>query len=154
MGLKGMGMGGSFTFILWMCLREMVICRDLQFGAEWCKDRFKLGDQFMFDFLHWGLHGCIYGCIYGCIDGGNIGTTGTSYINKFPDFMKASPVPADLDSTRPPSPFLSSHYNFPRSGHDSNLNPLDTSERITPSQFSSLSQQTLSPLPPLPTFLI
>jgi hypothetical protein len=55
--------------------------------------------------------------------------------------------PADLDSTRPPSPFLSSHYNFPRSGHDSNLNPLDTSERITPSQFSSLSQQTLPPLP-------
>ena len=73
--------------------------------------------------------------------------TETSYINKLPAFMKASPVPADLDSTRPPSPFLSSHYNFPRSGHDSNLNPLDTSERITPSQFSSLSQQTLSPLP-------
>jgi uncharacterized integral membrane protein len=34
MGLKGMGMGGSFSFILWRCFKEMVICRDLQFGAK------------------------------------------------------------------------------------------------------------------------
>ena len=34
MGLKGMGMGGMFTFSLWRCVRERVICRDLQFSAE------------------------------------------------------------------------------------------------------------------------
>ena len=38
----------------------------MQFGAECGKDRFKLGGEVLFDFLHWGLHGCI--------DGGNIGT--------------------------------------------------------------------------------
>ena len=52
----------------------MVICRDMKLGAEGWKDRFNLGGQVLFDFLHWGLHGCIYGCIDGCIDGGNIGT--------------------------------------------------------------------------------
>jgi hypothetical protein len=50
--MKGMGMGGMFTFGLWRCFREMVIYRELQFGAEGCKDRFKLGGQFLFDFLH------------------------------------------------------------------------------------------------------
>ena len=69
-----MGMGGMFTFSLWRCIRERVICRDLQFGVEWCKDRFKLGGQFLFGFLHWGLHGCIYGCSDVCIDGGNNST--------------------------------------------------------------------------------
>ena len=38
MGLKGIGMGGSFAFILWMCFREMVICRDLQFGEKCWKN--------------------------------------------------------------------------------------------------------------------
>ena len=39
---------------------------DMQFGAECQKDRFKMGGEVFFDFLHWGLH-----C---CIDGANIGT--------------------------------------------------------------------------------
>ena len=54
-----------FAFGLWRCFKERVICRDLQFGAEWGKDRFKLGGQFLFDFLHQGLHGCIDGWING-----------------------------------------------------------------------------------------
>ena len=33
----------------------------MKLGAEWQKDRFKLGGQVLFDFLHWGLHGCIDG---------------------------------------------------------------------------------------------
>jgi len=31
----------------------------MKLGAEWRKDRFKLGCQVLFYFLHWGLHGCI-----------------------------------------------------------------------------------------------
>ena len=38
----------------------------MQFGVEYWKDRFKLGGEVLFDFLHWGLHSCI--------DGSNIGT--------------------------------------------------------------------------------
>jgi len=36
----------------------------MKLGAEWRKDRFKLGGHFLLDFLHSGLHGSI--------DGGNI----------------------------------------------------------------------------------
>ena len=38
----------------------------MQVGEKCRKDRFKMGGQVLFDFLHWGLHGCI--------DGNNIGT--------------------------------------------------------------------------------
>jgi hypothetical protein len=72
MGLKGMGR--IFTFSLCMCIRKRFIGRDLEFGAESCEDRFKLGGQFVFDFRHCGLHGCIYGGIDGCIMGGNSST--------------------------------------------------------------------------------
>ena len=54
------------TFSMWGWVRERVICRDVQFGAECRKDWFKLGGEALFDFLHWGMHVCI--------DGDNIGT--------------------------------------------------------------------------------
>ena len=46
----------------------------MHLGAEHRNNRFKLGSQVLFDFLHWGLHGFIYGCIDGWIDGGNNST--------------------------------------------------------------------------------
>jgi len=54
------------TFSMWGWGRGRVICRDIQFGAEYRKEWFKLGGEVLFDFSHWGLHGGI--------DGGNIGT--------------------------------------------------------------------------------
>jgi hypothetical protein len=64
------GMGRSFTFSLFMCIRKRVIERDFEFGVDCCNDRFK----FLSDFRHGGLHGyldrCIYGGSYGGITGG------------------------------------------------------------------------------------
>jgi hypothetical protein len=67
MGLKGMGR--SFTFSLFMCVRKRVIERDVEFGADCGNDIFK----FMSYFHHGGLHGYLDRCIYGGIYGGITG---------------------------------------------------------------------------------
>jgi hypothetical protein len=76
MGLKSMGIGGSFTFILQRWARGGKVCKDIHLGANHVSEGCKLGREVLFD----GFHFCIYGRIHVLIDGGNIG-------NKFPNFL-------------------------------------------------------------------
>jgi hypothetical protein len=49
MGLKILGMRGSFTFDMQRWFRYGKICRDMQLGADHHSDRFKLGSNVLFE---------------------------------------------------------------------------------------------------------
>jgi hypothetical protein len=70
MGLKSLGIGGSFTFGVQRWVRGGKVCRDIQLGTDHASEGCKLGREVMFD----GFHFCIYGGMHVFIDGGNIGT--------------------------------------------------------------------------------
>jgi hypothetical protein len=69
MGMKSMGIGGSFTFRVQRWIRRGKVCRDIQLGADHVSEGCKLGSEVLFD----GFHFFIYGGMHVFIDGSNIG---------------------------------------------------------------------------------
>jgi hypothetical protein len=77
MGIKSLGIGGSFTFGLKRWVRGGKICRDMQLGTDhrnegWKPgiEGFKLGSDVLFDGFHFGFDGGMH--VF--IDGGKNGT--------------------------------------------------------------------------------
>jgi hypothetical protein len=77
MGLKSLGIRGSFTFGFQRWVRGGKICRDMHLGAdhysEGCNmgiEGFNLGSEVLFDGFHFGIDGGMH--VF--IDGGKIGT--------------------------------------------------------------------------------
>jgi hypothetical protein len=70
MGLKILGIGGSFTFRVQRWVRGGKVSSDIQLGTDLASEGFKLGREVMFQ----GFHFCVYGGMHVFIDGGNIGT--------------------------------------------------------------------------------
>jgi hypothetical protein len=70
MGLKSLGIGGSFTFRVQRWVRGGKVSRDIQLGTDHASEGCKLGREVLFH----GFHFCIYGGMHVFIDGGNIGT--------------------------------------------------------------------------------
>ena len=86
MGIKSLGIGGSFTFGLKRWVRGGKICRDMYLDAdhrsEGCKlgiEGFKLGSEVLFDVLHFGIDGGMH--VF--IDSGNIGTEPSHFLLGF-----------------------------------------------------------------------
>ena len=69
MGLKSLGIRGSFTLRVkrWVIGRK--ICKDIQLGTYRASEGCKLGSKVLFDVFHFN----IYGGMHVFIDGGNIG---------------------------------------------------------------------------------
>ena len=77
MGLKSLGIGGSFSFRVQRWVRGGKICRDIQLGAYCCSEGCKLGSEgcklgieVLLDGFHFGVDGGMHVFIYG----GSIGT--------------------------------------------------------------------------------
>jgi hypothetical protein len=69
MGLKILGIRGSFTFGVQRWVREGNICRDIQLGANHVSEGCNLGSEVMFD----GFQFYVYGEMHVFIDGDNTG---------------------------------------------------------------------------------
>jgi hypothetical protein len=70
MGMKSLGIGGSFTFGVQRCVRGGKVGRDIHLDADCVSEGCKLGSEVLID----GFHFCVYGGMHVFIDGGNIGT--------------------------------------------------------------------------------
>jgi hypothetical protein len=70
MGLKRLGIGGSFTFGVKRWFRGGKVSSNIHLGANLANEGFKLGREVMFQ----GFHFFIYGGMHVVIDGGNIDT--------------------------------------------------------------------------------
>jgi hypothetical protein len=85
MGLKILGIRGSFIFRVQRWVRGGKIWRDIQLGTDHGSERCKMGSEVLFDGFHFGVYGGmhvfinggkigIYGGMHVFIDGGKIGT--------------------------------------------------------------------------------
>ena len=70
MGLKSLGIRGSFTFRVQMWVRGGNISRDIHLGTDHVSEGCNLGSEVLVDGFHFGM----YGGMHVCIDGGKIGT--------------------------------------------------------------------------------
>jgi hypothetical protein len=70
MGLKIMGIRGSFSFRVKMWVRGGKLYKDIQLGVDHGSEGCKLGNEVMFVGFHFG----VYGGMHVFIDGGKIGT--------------------------------------------------------------------------------
>jgi hypothetical protein len=77
MGMKILGIRGSFIFGVKRWVREGKISRDIQLGIDHCREGcklgsegFKLGSEVLFDGFHFGIDGGMH--VF--IEGGKIGT--------------------------------------------------------------------------------
>jgi hypothetical protein len=68
MGLKRLGIRGSFTFGVQRWVRGGKICRDIHLCVYHCSEGCKLGSEVLFDGFHFG----VYGGMHVFIDGGKI----------------------------------------------------------------------------------
>jgi hypothetical protein len=69
-GLKCLGIGGSFTFGVHRWVRGGKVCRYIHLGIDRFSEGCKLGSEVLFD----GFHFYVYEGMHVLIDGGNIGT--------------------------------------------------------------------------------
>jgi len=70
MGLKRVGIRGSFTFGVQRWVKGGKVYKNIQLGTDHVSEGCKVGREVMFD----GFHFYIYGRMHVLIDGGNIGT--------------------------------------------------------------------------------
>jgi hypothetical protein len=70
MGMKSMGIQGSFTFGVKRWVRGGKVSNNIHLGADLMNEGFKLGREVLFQ----GFHFCVYGGMHFVIEGGNIGT--------------------------------------------------------------------------------
>jgi hypothetical protein len=72
MGLKILGIGGSFTFRVQRWVRGGKVSSDIQLGPDLASKGFKLGREVLLQGFHFFVYGGMHVFIYGGIIGTNI----------------------------------------------------------------------------------